>query len=396
MKNQMKLVFIFLLSFSIEKITIKRAINYGCNLLAINELYIEAESDEVLLNDKSFQLKLKGNNSYNVTCSLLANNYQSPNGTEIDDEFNPFNPFNDEDNSDYLMARLLDETSLTSLGSCQIEGVKQNETFLKNSISSASNIDFNNDFNISVIQCRKIEKGDKIESKLPISFRQINGFIKKENKIIFSFYGIVSEDLPKGYIIKMTVNLIKNMIEDEDNPKTAICLLKKGIDIKGNEPVQGDFSCTIENITDNDINSFVLKNSSYFSGIPEDNVLLNPKLTEKYIGLGKLIDYSEDQNKERAPSFNSTSIDSSNCNTSGTFVIKGVLTSNLNNDLQFELPFVNPENISATCTIKSGKKGQKQNIDCKTNGEFDNEKIMIAQNTILDNNKKELLIISKI
>ena len=404
MKNQMKLVFIFLLSFSIEKITIKRAINYGCNLLAINELYIEAESDEVLINDKSFQLKLKGNNNYNVICSLLANNYQSANGTETDDENNPFNPINDDDyntNIPYLKARLLDETSLTSLGSCQIEGVKQNETFLRNNISNASqkeDIDFNNDFNISVIRCTTIAAGDKIESKLPISFRQINGYdyIKKENKIIFSFYGIVSEDLPKGYIIKMTVNLIKNMIEDEDNPKTAICLLKKGIDVKGNEPVQGDFSCTIENITDNDINSFVLKNSSYFAGIPEDNVLLNPKLTEQYIVLGKLIDYSIDKNKEKAPSFNTTSIDSSNCKTNGTFVIKGVLTSNLNNDLQFELPFVNPENITATCTIKSGKKNQEQNIDCKTNGEFDNEKIMIAQNTILDNNKKELLIISKI
>ena len=125
--------------------------------------------------------------------------------------------------------------------------------------------------------------------------------------------------------------------------------------------------------------------------------MLNPELTKKYISLNKLIDYSVDTNKEeKVPSFNSTLIDDSNCNENGTFIINGVLTSKLDNDLKFELPIAYPKYLTATCSIKSGKKNDNVNITCKTNGEIDNENIMISQNTILDNNKKELLIISKI
>lgn len=401
MKIQLKLIFIFLVSFSIEKITIKRSINYGCNLQGINDLYIEAEADETFKNDKSFQLKLNGEYNYNIRCSLLANDNQDSNATETDDPFDPFDSYyeEEEDGIPNTDNRLLAEISKV-IGSCQIEDVKKNFTFLKNNITQNNAnepIEFSNDFNISVIQCKKTE--EKIESKLVVSFRQLKNFSKDERKILFMFYGMVSEDLPKGYIIKMNVNLIKDNIEEENKPKTAICLLTKGINVKKNEPVQGEFSCTIEDITNDEIksiNSFVLKNSDYIAGIPDNNVLLNPKLTEKYIGLGKLIDYSLDKNKEKAPSFNSTSIDSSNCDNNGTFIIKGVLTSNLDNDYQFELPLVNPENLTATCSIKKGKKEDKIQIECQTNGEFKNEKIMIAQNTILDNDKRELLIIGRI
>lgn len=398
----MKLIFIFLLSFSVEKITINKAKNYGCNLLAINELYIEAQTDDNI-DDMSFEFKVKGNKNYNIKCSLLGIENQNQNATEPDD-FYPFNT--DYYSEEYTelntnnIGRLLDEISKT-IGSCQIEGVDKNETFHRNNITDISlrEIEFNDNFTFDVISCTK--KEDKIDSKLIISFRQLNGYqlIKDKQKIIFLFYGMVSKDLPKGHIIKMDVNLIKDNFE-EDKPRTATCILKKGIVIKGDEPIQGDFNCTIEDLEKEEIiniNSFVLKQSQYFSGIPEDNVLLNPVLTQKYINLGKLIDYSVDKNKEeKVPSFNSTLIDDSNCNINGTFIINGILTSDLNNALKFDLPIAYPENLTATCSINSGKKNETINITCKTNGEINNQNIMISQNTILDNNKKELLIISKI
>jgi hypothetical protein len=407
MKNQLKLIFIFLLSFSIEKITINKAINYGCNLLGINQLYIEAISDEDI-NDMSFQFDVKEKEKkYNVKCSLLGDEIQKPNQTEPEsDAFDPFNSNIDEeeippDGSD-LAVRFLEET-YKILGSCQIENVDKNETFLVKSFTNivpTDKIVFKDNFNFSVFDCNN-KKADNIESKLVISFRQLNDYElkKNENKIIFLFYGMVSNDLPKGYPIKMNVSLIRDNIE-ERKERTAICLLKKGIVIKGDEPVQGDFSCTIEDLKDEEIknvNSFVLKRSNYFSGIPEDKVLLNPILTKKYIGLGKLFDCSiEDKNKEIIPSFNSTLIDDSNCGKNGIFIINGILTSNLNEDLKFDLPIAYPRNLTASCSIKSGNKNDSVNITCKTNGGIKDENIMIAQNTILDDNKKELLIISKI
>ena len=407
MKNQLKLIILFLLSFSIEKITIKRAKNFGCNLLAINNLYLEAEISEETIDDISFQLELEGNNTnYNAKCLLLGNKNTNQNASTPDepDPFDPFYEYSD-DTSDYNTEQIRfldDETPYKTSGSCQIENVAQNETFLNGNISISSkkgnDIEIDKDFYFNVSKCDTEEA--QIDSKLAISFRQLNNYelIRNENKITFLFYGMVSEDLPKGYIIKMDVNLIKNNIEKENDTRTAICFLKRGIDVKGNEPVQGDFSCVIENLKDNeikDIDSFVLKKSKYFAGIPKDNIFLNPKLTEQYIALGLLNDYSNAEIKEeKIPSFNSTSINASNCE-NGEFIIKGVLTSDLNTDLQFVLPFAYPENLTATCSIKTGKKGEDRNIECKTNGEFDHE-IMIAQTTILDNKKKEILIISKI
>ena len=423
MKNQLKLLLLFLVSFSIEEIIIKKAKNSECNVLALNEFYIQAESDSQLEKDKNFEFEIKGKkNNYTVECSLVGN----PNGnqTEIESDnlfedstsvptdssvsSNSSNPSDSDifDSSDtsidsefYGNIRLLQD-SFKIRGSCQItDKVNETETILGKNIFNVKSdiiIKIDKDLEFDIIEC--VNKVENIKSKLVISFRQLNGFHINEidNTIIFYFYGMISENLEKGKKIKMDVNLIKNG-EVENPPRTAVCLLNNKIIIEDNEPKQGDFSCTIEKIEDiNNYNSLILNQSEYISGIPKDNVLLNPVLTEKYIGLGKIKDFSKNNNIKNAPSFNSTSIDNTNCDIDGSFVIKGILTSNLDNDLKFDLPFAYPEDITVTCSIGHGKKNESVEIKCETNDEFKNQKIMIAQTTIIDNNKNELLIITKI
>ena len=449
MKNQLKLLLLFLVSFSIETITIKNAKNSECNVLALNEFYIQAESDKQLEKDMNFEFEIKGkNNSYKVECSLVGNSNGNQTASESDNffeestdssqpsdsskstdssqpsdsskstdsyqpsdssnssesynssEFSDFYDLSDTsiDSEFYGNIRLL-QVSYKIRGSCQIiDKVNEEETILGKNIKNVSknnSIKIDENLKFDIIKCNNV---DNIKSKLVISFRQINGFQtnKAYKTIIFFFYGMISENLEKGKKIKMDVNLIKNG-EVENYSRTAVCLLNNKIIIEDNEPKQGDFSCTIENIEEiNNYNSLILNQSEYISGIPKDNILLNPVLTDKYIGLGKIKDFSKNNNTNNAPSFNSTSIDNTNCDEDGSFVIKGILTSNLDNDLKFELPFAYPENITATCLIVHGKKNENVEINCETNDKFTEQKIMIAQTTILDNNKNELLIITKI
>ena len=70
--------------------------------------------------------------------------------------------------------------------------------------------------------------------------------------------------------------------------------------------------------------------------------------------------HSVEKNKQTIiPNFISESINSDECNEKGIFKIKGKLNSDLDDDLNFELPLAYPEEISATCSIKHGKKNTK-------------------------------------
>ena len=230
-----------------------------------------------------------------------------------------------------------------------------------------------------------------------ISFRQLNkfNFERAKRRVIFIFVGIITQSLPRGHQISMDVNLIKGGFPEKKR-STAICTLKEDVFIKNGKPLQGQFDCIILN-TFGEVTSFVFVDSPYIAGIPENNVFLNPVLTEKYISKGKIKDYSygTDTETEIPPQFNSTSIDSLNCERNGTFKIIGKLNSELKDDLIFELPIAYPENLTASCSIKKEKENKIMEIECETNGNV-SERIIIGQNTILNKNKHELLVIGKV
>ena len=414
MKNLLKLIFIILISFTIEnnEIYIKDVSLPECySLDALNKFMIEGFTTEELNQDYYFYFNIIGkdnNNSYNysVQCSIMKSN-STPIIVSDEPSDNPFSDITDiSDISDTISDEISqDPSSITRFlsqiypfedGSCEIKNVTKNLSLTEFDIESKNEtVLFLKNTKLNLIKCDKVEENYK--SKLVISFRQLNGFYYGYNYITFLFFGMISKDLKKGYQITIEVNLIINGYQ-ERNSRTAICLLKKDVNGNENSPVQGDFNCTILNVGINaGINSFVFNSSKYISGIPEDKVLLNPESTKKYISYGEIIDYSVEKNKQTIiPNFISESINSDECNEKGIFKIKGKLNSDLDDDLNFELPLAYPEEISATCSIKHGKKNTNQEIICETNGRINNTFIMIAQSIIINKNKKELLIINKI
>ena len=95
------------------------------------------------------------------------------------------------------------------------------------------------------------------------------------------------------------------------------------------------------------------------------------------------------------PSFNITSIDFTDCNNNGKFILIGSLSLDMNKDLRFQLPISYPENVTAVCSMKLSNKNSNMQISCQSNENFDNEIFKIAQISIFDDNKNEILTIEK-
>ena len=412
MKNQIKIIYIFItfLVSSIEaigKMTIENASipicdsTHGLNLFSIRGYTTEEIYEDYLFN---FFIEKVGEYHYSVNCSIPTNMNSTPpipTDSIIEDssESESTNPYDSD--SDFTeipsnQGRLL-ENNYPFDGTCQILNITKNLSSNDYQFIKENYITIDTNVKLNFIKCEsESESPEKpYESKLIISFRQLNEFLYRNRIVSFLFYGMISENLPRGYQITMEVKLIKKGYAEE-NTSEAICLLKNAVIVNNNIPVQGDFSCTIKNV-DGEINSFIFYSSKYIAGIPEDKILLNPESTKKYIAYGDIIDFSEEENKKKiTPNFISDSIDSAECNEKGIFKIKGKLNSDLNDDLNFELPLAYPKEVTATCSIKHGKANTNKEITCETNGKINNDFIMIAQSIIINKNKEELLIINKI
>ena len=297
--------------------------------------------------------------------------------------------------------RLLESTYEINEGTCIINDIiEKNETVnIDNKyLSNQDNLTIKCETkSIQVAKCNE-NKEEKVLNiiNIFISFRQLNkfNFESAKRRVIFIFMGIITQSLPQGYQISMDVNLVKRGLPEKKR-SLAMCTLKENVVIINGKSLQGQFDCIILDVDQAD--SFVFVDSPYIAGIPDNSVLLNPVLTEIYISKGNLKDYSNgaDTGNEIPPQFNSTSIDSSNCESNGKFKIIGKLNSELKDDLIFELPISYPENLTASCSIKKEKENKTMEIECETNGNV-NERIIIGQNTILNKNKDELLVIGKV
>ena len=214
-------------------------------------------------------------------------------------------------------------------------------------------------------------------------------------KITFNFYGLTSKSLKKNDIIKMRVKLIENGVTSEKLTE-AVCYSSEDVVIE-NEIKQANFNCNIENLNTSIVySSFVLDSSDDIKGIPDNDILLNPLLTNSAISKGQLPDYSQKELANNIPAeFNSNSIDSSECSNLGKFKINGIFKSELKDDLNFKVAFKNPENAAASCSLKKGAKDSDGVINCLIDSDI-NDKIIIDQTTIYDDQKNELIIIGAI
>ena len=191
----------------------------------------------------------------------------------------------------------------------------------------------------------------------------------------------------------MKVNLINNGLTEE-NSTLAICNLQNNIIINDNNLFElGNFNCLITDYDKSiEYSSFKYNTSSFITGIPENEILLDPVLTDSLINNRKLCNYTK--NNCVTEKFNSSSIDTSECGNSGKFTIKGKLITNIENSLNFELSITYPFNSIANCLIEKGSEGEDSNIECTISENINNEQIIIPQNSIFDNDRE--LIISKI
>ena len=191
----------------------------------------------------------------------------------------------------------------------------------------------------------------------------------------------------------MLVNLIDNRVTLKDL-KEALCYLEEDVVIE-NEMKLAKFDCEIGNIN-KEYSSFVYNSSDDIKGIPDDDVLLNPVLTEKSISKGQLSDYSDEKTANNVQAeFTSNSIDSSDCSKSGKFKINGTFKTELKNDLNFKISFNSPKDVTASCSLKKGEKDSTGSIECLIDSNI-NDKIIIEQTSILDDQKIELIVIGAI
>jgi hypothetical protein len=157
---------------------------------------------------------------------------------------------------------------------------------------------------------------------------------------------------------------------------------------------QAEFNCELTDLKE-DYFSLRFNYSDFISGIPTDEILLNPDLTNDAINSGKIYDYSNvDNNVEnRLPStFTSRNIKENNI--PGELIIEGTLNKAVENRLKFILRLTYPEDVSMLCSLASFAAGPSS-IICKVDKDIHSEPVIIEQ-TIATYEYYEILVITGI
>ena len=231
----------------------------------------------------------------------------------------------------------------------------------------------------------KTDSPDRNETRedISISFRQINGFAfnKAEKTVSIFLFALLTEEYTAKTEFTIEVNLIGDDGEMEENTTELICLSEK--DIKPSSeghPIQGDFKCSA-NVT-KEYYSLRLNSSESIAGIPTEEELLDPKLTEQAIIKGKLLDYSKDENKgedKMPPTFDIEEI-----NVQGDeIIINGTMSKEMKHNIQFTIPLSKPEGASIICSLTS-LEDKKAVFTCKVDREINDVHIIFEQITIKD------------
>ena len=226
------------------------------------------------------------------------------------------------------------------------------------------------------------EEAEK-RASITISFKQLNNFQYNSGTITYYLYVLITAELEQNTEIKLLVNLInKKTGEREDNTTESICKLEKSVKPAEGESAQGDFKCTIEGLTE-EYYSLRLNSSDYITGIPDDEILLDPILTKEAIDKNELLDYSIEENKSptKIPAtFIPESIEKVSCDKDGIFKIKGSLSKEMDKELSFKIPLIFPDGITADCSLKT----KENEISCQVDREVVNSNLVFEQNIMKD------------
>ena len=255
--------------------------------------------------------------------------------------------------------------------------------------STPINSEANDEINIEI---QIIEEAEK-RANLQISFRQLNQFSFNSGTISFMFYALVTDVMEAGFQIKMNVNLIKITGEREVETIEIPCYLLKNVSPAEGQTLQGDFRCSLSGLTE-EYYSLRFNSSGFISGIPEDEILLDPVLTAESISKKEILDFSlvENQKENKIPAiFIPTDIRGEWCRTEGKFIIIGILNKDVSNDVKFTIPLTYPEGISVSCSLDKKERGDCQ-ITCQIDRELDNKKIIFEQVLVKDGTDEILFL----
>ena len=211
------------------------------------------------------------------------------------------------------------------------------------------------------------------KASLTLSFYQINNFKNDKSKktISFDLSVLTSEgQVNSGDVIKVNVNLIHTNGTRDSSSTESECTLKDTKSSSGS--VKAIFSCNINNI-EGDYYSLRYNNSLNISGVPNDEVSLDPVMTDKY--------KNTDETKI-IPTFTFESVKHDSCETDGVFTITGTLSEKLDQAIKFNLPLTYPEGIISSCELNK----EQTEIECKVDREIDGKNIIIEQTVIKQGN----------
>ena len=220
--------------------------------------------------------------------------------------------------------------------------------------------------------------------------------MQEGNAITFFFYGLTTSKIAAEETIFILVNLIDNEgVREEDESKFS-CIIQKEVSPNEGETVQADFKCIVDGLTNN-YYSLRFNSSEYISGIPSEEILLDPKLTTEVIERGELLDYSLEENKgqDKIPSvFNVESVEQDTCLNNGQLIITGSLSKEVSTDISFKIPLGYPTGTELTCSFLT-KEVKSSQISCKVDRDF-NEKQISSEQTIVKDGLVEILVIKSI
>ena len=236
------------------------------------------------------------------------------------------------------------------------------------------------------------------KAKVDISFRQVSNIKAIPNGLNFFFAALVKANLEASHTIPM--NVFVN-INGEKVEKEANCTLKEAVTTSG-APVQGDFDCVIpleSNETVPPENLTISTNNDNIGGCSElskeevtDDAI---KETKNKPDLGKVLDYSLPENKEKTPAtFEITAMNLDRCEKKGKLKVTGKFTEDIKEEKTFEIPFSFPA-YKIKCTVDPVAKDTSTDIICKMQKtkKFFGFKSLILEPRLLKKKKMEMFYI---
>ena len=222
-------------------------------------------------------------------------------------------------------------------------------------------------------------------AEIPLSFRQLNGFQASGEEITFNFHALSTKDLKVDGNYSSIILIIQLVGTDgvEDDTHEANCTLQKDVTLGSEKLVQANYVCKVEVVGAENYLSLRLNKSDDVAGLPSDEALLNPNITDTAIEDNELKNCTEDSSVP--PVFTFESIDNSSAQTEGIFIINGTFDKEPNVEDKLEFPLTYPEGVTLKCTVIEG------GLECKPDAEVDDTIVM--EQTIMSKGADELFIL---